>query len=106
LATTFVEGQSLYFVHKANDPNKDAYSGFDGTGLADILHEEDVDEVYVAGLATDYCVKETAEGSLEEGFDTSVFTDLIRGVFGETSVEAIVEMSKEACLMHSDNFTI
>jgi nicotinamidase/pyrazinamidase len=106
LATTEVNGNCLYFVHKANDPRKDAYSGFDGTGLAEILRNENVDEVFVCGLATDFCVFETVKSSLEEEFFTNVVIDLIKGAFPESSVDAIVEMSREgAVFIHSEELS-
>ena len=46
-------------VDKAQDRNTQGYSAFHGGRLADVLRERGVDHVYVAGLATDYCVKNT-----------------------------------------------
>jgi nicotinamidase/pyrazinamidase len=67
-------------VSKATDPGRDAYSGFQGTELARKLAEEHVVDVYIAGLATDYCVMNTVLDALKEGFTTHVLTDCIRGV--------------------------
>jgi len=67
-------------VTKASRPEKDAYSGFDGTDLAKILRERGVKRVLVCGLATDYCVSATARDALKEGFDVIVLEDAIRGV--------------------------
>ena len=36
--------------------------------------------MFIVGLATDYCVKETALDALKEGFRTTVVTDLIEGI--------------------------
>src|SRR3954463_654143 len=47
-------------VDKGQDPATEGYSGFDGTNLAELLRERGVTEVTVVGLATDYCVKQTA----------------------------------------------
>jgi nicotinamidase/pyrazinamidase len=67
-------------VDKAQDPNTQGYSGFHGGNLADVLREHGVDHVYVAGLATDYCVKNTVLDAVREGFDVTVVGDAIRGI--------------------------
>jgi nicotinamidase/pyrazinamidase len=67
-------------ISKATRHDKDAYSGFDGTELAKILHEKGVKRVVVAGIATDYCVSATAHDALKEGFEVFVLEDAIRGV--------------------------
>jgi nicotinamidase/pyrazinamidase len=71
---------------KGTDPEIDSYSGFldadhkHSTGLADYLRERGVDEVSIAGLATDYCVKYTALDAARLGFRTHVIVDGCRGV--------------------------
>ena len=50
------------------------------TGLGDYLKEEGVNTVFVAGLATDYCVKFTALDAQGLGFETYVVRDCCRGV--------------------------
>jgi nicotinamidase/pyrazinamidase len=69
---------------------EDGYSGFSmvhptsgevsPTGLDDLLRAHDVGRVVVVGLATDYCVKETALDAMRLGFATTVITDGIRPV--------------------------
>jgi nicotinamidase/pyrazinamidase len=71
---------------KGTDPRIDSYSGFldadhrNSTGLADFLREHHVTRVYIAGLATDYCVKYTALDAVQLGFETYVVADACRGV--------------------------
>lgn len=67
-------------ISKATDPKMDAYSGFQGTKLAEILIERSIAEVFVGGLATDYCVRNTVIDSLKHDFVTYVLTDCVRGV--------------------------
>jgi nicotinamidase/pyrazinamidase len=67
-------------ITKGSRPDKDAYSGFDGTELATILREQGVKRVVVCGLATDYCVSATAHDALKAGFEALVLGDAIRGV--------------------------
>lgn len=71
---------------KGTDPQIDSYSGFfdnghlKATGLAAFLHQKKVDEVFVVGLATDYCVKFTAIDAADLGFKTYLIQDACRGV--------------------------
>lgn len=86
----FAPGLSMERVakvfRKGTDPTVDSYSGFHdnghrrSTGMAEWLREQGVDEVWVLGLATDYCVKFTALDALREGFRTVLIEDGCRGV--------------------------
>lgn len=77
-------------VRKAVDPRVDSYSAIrnnwnpDGerppTGLAGYLRERGVEQVFIAGLARDYCVQWSAEDTVDEGFTTYVLWDLTRPV--------------------------
>jgi nicotinamidase/pyrazinamidase len=67
-------------VSKATDPSKEAYSVFDGTGLADELKLEGVTRVFVGGLATDYCVVNSVLDAVKLGFRAVVLLDAIRGI--------------------------
>ena len=73
-------------VLKGTDANIDSYSGFydnghrKATGLGEFLRQKDVSRVFVAGLATDYCVKFTALDAQALGFATFVVRDCCRGV--------------------------
>lgn len=67
-------------ISKATRPDEEAYSGFQGTQLADLLRKKGVRRVFVAGLATDYCVKATALDAVKNGFEVTVLEDAIRGV--------------------------
>jgi nicotinamidase-related amidase len=67
-------------VDKGDDPATEGYSGFEGTGLAQILRDRDVDAVTVVGLATDYCVRHTALDALREGFAVTVDREAVRGI--------------------------
>ena len=72
--------------NKGVDPAIDSYSGFfdnghkRATGLGDYLRAQGVTDVFVVGLATDYCVKWTALDAKQLGFDTTVVLDACRGV--------------------------
>ena len=83
-------------VDKAQDPFTQGYSSFHGGNLAEVLRDHGVDHVYVAGLATDYCVKNTVLDAEREGFEVTVVEDAIRGIDVKPgdSARAIVEMRR------------
>jgi nicotinamidase/pyrazinamidase len=58
----------------------DNYSAFDRTDLAMTLRDRNVEEIWVGGLATDYCVKDTVLDGLKAGFKVVVLTDAMRAV--------------------------
>jgi nicotinamidase/pyrazinamidase len=60
--------------------DEDSYSAFDGTALAEDLRRRGVREVWVGGLATDYCVKNTVLDALREGFRVRALSDAMRAV--------------------------
>jgi len=85
---------------------EDGYSGFtmahpttretSSTGLEELLRAHDITRVVVLGLATDYCVKETALDGVRLGFATTVVLDGIRPVEvepgdGQKAVDAMAE---------------
>jgi nicotinamidase/pyrazinamidase len=71
---------------KGTNPAIDSYSGlFDNghrksTGLGEWLKARGMTDVYVCGLATDYCVKFTALDAIKMGFKTHLVEDACRGV--------------------------
>ena len=70
---------------KGTNPEADSYSGFfddDGTstGLDVYLKSKNVTQLYICGLATDFCVKFTGLDALKQGFETVVLEDLCKGV--------------------------
>jgi nicotinamidase/pyrazinamidase len=67
-------------ISKAVDPREEAYSGFEDTELADKLKNQGVKRVFVGGLATDYCVKNTVLDARELGFEVVLLLDAIRGI--------------------------
>jgi nicotinamidase/pyrazinamidase len=60
--------------------DEDSYSAFDGTDLALQLRRLGVEEVWVGGLATDYCVKQTVLDALKEGFRVKALENAMRPV--------------------------
>jgi nicotinamidase/pyrazinamidase len=67
-------------ISKATTAERDAYSGFQGTDLAQRLRAQSVRRVFVGGLATDYCVLHSALDAAEQGLEPVVLLDAIRAV--------------------------
>ena len=90
-------------VRKGTDCEIDSYSGFydnghkRSTGLAEFLSEQNVNHVFVMGLATDYCVRATVLDAIQEGLKTSLILDGCRGVdLCPGDVERAIEEMKSA----------
>jgi nicotinamidase/pyrazinamidase len=75
-----------HIVRKGMNPKTDSYSGFfdngqrQSTDLHKYLRQQGVDQLFVMGLATDYCVKFTVLDALKLGYQTSLILDGCRGV--------------------------
>jgi len=89
------------FLYKGMDPEKDSYSVFQaedlrGLNFFKILKLQGTKELYIAGLATDYCVKFSVLDGLKQGFKVRLLTDAIKGVDLKPgdSEKAIKEMVK------------
>ena len=72
-------------MSKGMDPEKDSYSAFHATDssgmvLANLLKNLGVTEIYIGGLATDYCVKYSALDALKAGLEVFILTDAVAGV--------------------------
>lgn len=86
--------------------DEDSYSAFDGTDLAQQLRQLSVQEVWVGGLATDYCVKNTVLDALKEGFQVKAVEDAMRAVEvnagdGERAIEEMRSAGAE--IVNSSN---
>ncbi|MFN2578734.1 MAG: isochorismatase family protein [Pyrinomonadaceae bacterium] len=67
-------------ISKGVGPGADGYSGFDGTNLGQLLRAQGVTEVWVGGLATDYCVKQTVLDAMRQKFEVKALADAMRPV--------------------------
>lgn len=80
-----LEVEGLEVVRKGSDLRYDSYSSFQDDGgvdtvLAERLKARNVDEVYVCGVATEFCVKFTVMHALERGFRVYLILDAIVGL--------------------------
>ena len=72
-------------VNKGDDPERHGYSAFEGhtsegKTLLDDLRDRHITRVYVAGIATDYCVRQSALDALRAGLEVRVLPDAIAGI--------------------------
>ncbi len=98
-----------HLVFKGSDPSVDSYSAFfdnnraKDTGLSGFLREKGVSEVWIMGLATDYCVKFSVMDALREGFRVVLIEDGCRAIDlspGDGG-RAIVQMREAGCRVAS-----
>jgi nicotinamidase/pyrazinamidase len=80
LSPALAAGRVDVIVDKGQDRDTEGYSGFQGTNLEALLREGGVDRVTVVGLATDYCVKNTALDAIRDGFHVTIDSTAVRGV--------------------------
>ncbi|MDD4938987.1 MAG: bifunctional nicotinamidase/pyrazinamidase [Candidatus Omnitrophica bacterium] len=86
-------------LYKGMDPKKDSYSAFqaqdkEGVSLAAFLKAMGITELYLSGLATDYCVKFTTKDAIKKSFKVNILLDAVKGVDLKPgdSAKAIKEM--------------
>ncbi len=94
--------EDVIIITKGSDPTDDGYSAFEGDdphGLAleASLREHGVERVFVAGLATDYCVRASVLDALENELDVVVLRDAIKGIdVNEGDIDDAMREMKEA----------
>jgi len=81
-------------ISKAMRPEADAYSGFEGTNLELYLKRKGTRRIFIGGLTTDYCVKNSVLDARRMGFETVFLIDAIRAVDvkpgdGDKAIEAM-----------------
>ena len=85
---------------KGCDRATEQYSGFDGRNsagqpLGEVLSLMDIEDVYVCGIATEYCVRSTCEDLLKAGFKVHLLKDCLAYVDAEGHRKALSEMAEE-----------
>lgn len=93
-------------VSKGTRPDQEGYSAFEGTALDKLLQENGIERVYLAGVATDYCVLRTALDARARGLQTVLVGDAIRAVdpAGSGAV-ALQDMQARGVVVTSSSLT-
>jgi nicotinamidase/pyrazinamidase len=93
-------------VSKGDDPERPGYSAFegrtpDGRSLADDLRRRGIAHLYVAGLTTDYCVRQTVLDGLAAGLHVTVLTDAVAAIDARPGdgERALAEMSAKGAAL-------
>ena len=100
-----IPSDNKFIISKGYSRDFDAYSGFQGTVLNELLKERGIKRIFVGGVATDYCVKNTVIGGLNLGYETFVLEDGIKGVNvnPEDSEKAIDHMLSKGAILTNKN---
>lgn len=83
--------KDFYIFKKGTEKYYHPYSGFRGTELKKFLDERGVTDVYITGLAGDYCCKDTAIDSVFNGFNTFFIMDAIKFI-SDNKTETLVSL--------------
>jgi len=67
-------------ISKATSREQDAYSGFAGTQLEALLQADNVRRLFVGGVATEYCVRNTVQDALQHHYTVFVLVDAVRAL--------------------------
>lgn len=99
-----------YVIQKGMNPKLDSYSGFfdndyqEATGLHMLLQSLGVTEVWIVGLALDYCVKFTAIDAVAWGYSTHLLLNCTKCVDPDAQVAVVSELMKEGVEVWSSPF--
>ncbi|MBL7093602.1 isochorismatase family protein [candidate division KSB1 bacterium] len=92
-----VPGNAI-ILSKGSDPQLDGYSVFEALDsnnnpFLEVLKKMSVNELYISGIATDYCVRFTALDALKNGFKLNILVDAIKGVDKDDSERVLDEIT-------------
>ena len=95
----YASDEGLVF-YKGEDPALEQYSGFEGKNevgqtLGEVLRLLEIEKVLVCGIATEFCVYNTAKDILQDGFQVSVLSNCLAWVDREGHFKALEQMKQE-----------
>jgi nicotinamidase/pyrazinamidase len=92
-------------VSKGKDLEKDQYSVFEGTGLADELRQRGIERIAICGLALDVCVCASALDAVNSGFQTHVLLKATRAVTRGGEEQAIRDMKRAGVMVETNDLS-
>lgn len=102
--------KEVIVISKGMDPEKESYSAFNGldnngTLFINLLKDFGIEELYIGGLATDYCVKYSVIDALGAGFEVRLLVDAIKGVDlnpgdSERAIKEVVDSGAKKISLH------
>lgn len=86
-------------INKAFTPTAEAYSAFEGElfsgeSLSSYLKRQDIQRLWIGGLALDYCIRATVLGAIAEGFEVNLILSATRAI-AETTAKEAMEIMKD-----------
>ena len=93
-----IKGDEIIITKGADDLGQKHYSAFNGdeVDLDKVLKENGIQNVYIGGLAYDYCVKNTAIDSTKKGYKTTIIKDATKAVKNNsTDIESLEKELKD-----------
>jgi nicotinamidase/pyrazinamidase len=97
-------------IKKGTIQNVESYSAFgdetgnyyENTGLDDWLKNKNTTDIILVGLATDYCVYNTAMDGIKNGYKIHIILSCVRGVKKDTTISAIQDMKENGVIFYED----
>lgn len=88
---------NVRIISKATSPETDAYSGFTGTQLNELLQSLHIQRVFIGGIATEYCVFNTVKDALRLQYTTFILEDAARAINqrpgdGQRALEEMIQL--------------
>lgn len=98
------------YIKKGTHPNVESYSAFgdafhnkyENTKLLSILKTDNITDIVLTGIATDYCVYYTALDALRYGFKVHLILSCTRGVEQASTEDAIIDMHKKGVVIYEN----
>jgi nicotinamidase/pyrazinamidase len=89
--------ESAVILSAGMDPESEGYSAFEGKSqngkrFQEVLEEQNIQKLYIGGLATEFCVKHTVLEALSRGFKVQLLVDAIAGIDSGQAKKAKEEM--------------
>ena len=86
-------------IDKGMERRSDGYSGFETGELRELLRQEQVDAVTIVGVATDVCVKHTADDALRAGLRVTIHADGVRGIDPQAATATLRDLAERGAVV-------
>lgn len=92
--------ENAVILSKGMDPNLDSYSVFEAfdedlLSFPELLRKQEITELFIGGMATDYCVRSTSLDALKQGLNIHVLVDAVKGIDPINSNKTLEEIQSE-----------
>ncbi len=94
--------QDFLLISKGTLPDRNNYSDFEMTGLAEDLKKQGIRRVWIGGLAQEVCVRATVLDALKAGFEAHLLKNATRPVNAAAGARALKEMQAAGCLIEEE----